>query len=122
MPKEFNGRLYKTKNYFKEIVLYAAITTGCVICKVWLGVAIFAALTVLNIFLQIKRGGSIEDSIFKQGYYQYKQSKNDAKFAEVKRQKDIEDAIEKIETEFDDSEIEEELAMLDEPYENERTE
>lgn len=122
MPKEFNGRLYKTKNYFKEIVLYAAITAGCVICKVWLGVVIFAALTILNVFLQIKRGGSIEDSIFKQGYYQYKQSKNNAKLTEVRRQKDIEDAIEKIETEFDDSEIEEELAMLDEQYENERTE
>ena len=129
MAKEINGRMYKTKNFVKEIVLYGLLTIACIVFGVWLGVAVFGILTVVNIFLQIKHGGNVEDSIFKQGYYQYKQHKKNVKISELKRKKELADTLERLEQEFDDSDIDEELAKLEEQeqeyefeYEDERAE
>lgn len=119
MEKEFNGRTYKTKNFFKEILLYGALTVACLVYRVWLGAVIFFVLTGVNVYLQIKRGGSIDDSIIKQGYYQYRQNKREAKIAEAKRREEFAESIRELEEQFDDSEIDEELARLEE---NERTE
>jgi len=107
-------RTYKKRNYIKQIVLYFILAGFSLYLKSLILAGVFAVLAVAYIFIHIKNRDKIDSNLVSQGLYQLthgekkKQADLKAKLEEG-RKKTFQDYLSKIENDFDDKELDEEL-------------
>lgn len=105
-------RKYKKRSNIKQIILYAVLIVFSLYMKSLMLAGIFAALMVANIFLHIRNKDKIDSNLLSQGFYQltHGEKKPDLqKRFEEEKKKSFQDYLQKIENDFDDEKLDEEL-------------
>lgn len=104
---------YKRKSFMSQIIFYGLITILCIVFFIWIGALFFALLTALNIWFHIRNKDKYDPNILKQEIYQHKSKRKAVKEAEKERKKQYALFLEKIDEEFNDEDLDRELAALE---------
>lgn len=115
MYNDFNRppRQYKKRSFVGNAVLYGILALLCFVIGAWPFGLIFLALTVFYVFVHKRNMDKIDSNLVRQGLYQIKQGKKNKKAFEKERKQSFQDYLRKIENDFEDTELDEELYSLE---------